>query len=108
MAADSLPCIYNPRPQDQLRFDGGLRLDYYQVPNDPEKQAASINDRQREQDVFGTLTLGPHVFARADADHVAVLPLQSRCIRGRPDGCARSRQTIAPRTTRADRSRYRA
>ncbi len=48
--------IYNPRPQDQLRFDGGLRLDYYQVPNDPEMQAASINDRQREQDVFGTLT----------------------------------------------------
>lgn len=48
--------IYNPRPQDQIRFDAGLRLDYYQVPNDPDMQAASVNDRQREQDIFGTLT----------------------------------------------------
>ena len=48
--------LYNPNPNDQLRFSGALRLDSYQVPNDPEMQANSVNDREREQDVFGTLT----------------------------------------------------
>ena len=48
--------IYNPNPKDQFRFDAGLRLDYYQVPNDPDMQAAGINDRQREQDIFATGT----------------------------------------------------
>ena len=48
--------IYNPNPKDQIRFDAGLRLDYYQVPNDPDMQAAGINDRQREQDIFATGT----------------------------------------------------
>ena len=48
--------IYNPSARDQIRFDAGLRLDYYQVPNDPEMQAAGINDRQREQDIFATGT----------------------------------------------------
>ena len=46
--------IYNPNAKDQLRFDGGLRLDYYQVPNDPAMQAAGIDDREREQDIFAT------------------------------------------------------
>jgi outer membrane receptor protein involved in Fe transport len=48
--------IYNRNPKDQFRFDAGLRLDYYQVPNDPDMQAAGINDRQREQDIFATGT----------------------------------------------------
>lgn len=48
--------IYNPNPNDQFRFDAGFRLDYYQVPNDPDTQAAGINDRQREQDIFATGT----------------------------------------------------
>ena len=48
--------IYNPNSKDQIRFDAGLRLDSYQVPNDPAMQAAGINDREREQDVFGTAT----------------------------------------------------
>ncbi len=48
--------LYNPNPKDQFRFDAGVRLDYYQVPNDPEMQAAGINDREREQDIFGTAT----------------------------------------------------
>ncbi len=48
--------IYNPNSKDQFRFDAGLRLDYYQVPNDPAMQAAGINDREREQDIFGTAT----------------------------------------------------
>src|SRR6516225_2557347 len=48
--------IYNPGPKDQIRFDAGFRLNYYQVPNDPDTQAAGINDRQREQDIFATGT----------------------------------------------------
>jgi len=48
--------IYNPNSKDQFRFDAGLRLDYYQVPNDPAMQAAGIQDREREQDIFGTAT----------------------------------------------------
>ena len=48
--------IYNPNPKDQIRFDAGVRLDYYQVPNDTDMQAADINDRQREQDIFATGT----------------------------------------------------
>jgi outer membrane receptor protein involved in Fe transport len=48
--------LYNPNSVDQLRFSGALRLDYYQVPNDPEMQAERIEDREREQDIFGTLT----------------------------------------------------
>ncbi len=48
--------LYNPNSRDQLRFDAGLRLDYYHVPNDPDAQAAGIDDREREQDVFGIFT----------------------------------------------------
>jgi hypothetical protein len=48
--------IYNATPQDQLRFDGGYRADYYQVPNDPDQQAALVRDREREQDGFGILS----------------------------------------------------
>ena len=48
--------LYNPNPNDQLRFDAGLRLDYYQVPNSPDQQAANISDREREQDIFGVFT----------------------------------------------------
>ncbi len=48
--------IYNPNANDQIRFDGGARLDYYQVPNDPDQQAADTTDREREQDIFGTLS----------------------------------------------------
>jgi outer membrane receptor protein involved in Fe transport len=48
--------LYNPNSKDQLRFDAGLRLDYFLVPNTPEQQAAGIDDREREQDVVGTLT----------------------------------------------------
>ena len=54
--------IYNPNPRDQIRINAGLRLDYFQVPNDPEMQAAGINDREREQDIFGTATWA-HTFS---------------------------------------------
>ena len=54
--------IFNPNPKDQIRFDAGLRLNYYQVPNDPDQQAAGVNDRQREQDIFATATWA-HTFS---------------------------------------------
>jgi hypothetical protein len=43
--------LYNPTEKDQLRFDGGVRLDYFEVPNDPEQTTVGYNDRQREQDI---------------------------------------------------------
>ena len=48
--------LYNPSEKDQLRFAGGLRLDYYQVPNDPDQTTVGFDDRQREQDIFATGT----------------------------------------------------
>ncbi|MEO8725435.1 MAG: TonB-dependent receptor, partial [Acidobacteriaceae bacterium] len=48
--------IYNFSANDQLRFNGGFRADYYQVPNDQEMQDAGVRDREREQDGFATFT----------------------------------------------------
>jgi outer membrane receptor protein involved in Fe transport len=44
--------IFNKTARDQFRLDGGFRGDFYQVPNDPDQQAAGIRDRDREQDGF--------------------------------------------------------
>lgn len=54
--------VYNRSSNDQFRFTGGARLDYFQVPNDPDMQAAGVRDREREQDVFGTLSWA-HTFS---------------------------------------------
>jgi outer membrane receptor protein involved in Fe transport len=48
--------IFNTTPNDQLRFVGAARTDYYQVPNDPDTQAAGIRDRDREQDIFSSFS----------------------------------------------------
>jgi outer membrane receptor protein involved in Fe transport len=48
--------LYNPTEKDQIRFAGGARFDYYEVPNDPEQTTVGYNDRQREQDIFATGT----------------------------------------------------
>ncbi len=57
--------IFNATPNDQLRFTGSARTDYYQVPNDPDLQAAGVRDREREQDIFGNFswvhTAGPGI-----------------------------------------------
>jgi outer membrane receptor protein involved in Fe transport len=57
--------IFNLTPNDQLRFVGSGRTDYFQVPNTPDDQANGIRDREREQDIFGALswvhTLSPGV-----------------------------------------------
>lgn len=67
--------IFNATPNDQLRFVGSARTDYFQVPNDPDQQQAGIRDRQREQDFFGNFswihTLGSGVlFTLAPSFHV--------------------------------------
>jgi outer membrane receptor protein involved in Fe transport len=48
--------LYNPSEKDQFRFVGMMRLDYYQVPNDPAQTTFGYNDRQREQDFAVTGT----------------------------------------------------
>jgi outer membrane receptor protein involved in Fe transport len=57
--------IFNATPKDQLRFVGSARIDFYQVPNDADLQTAGVRDREREQDIFGSLswvhTFGPGV-----------------------------------------------
>ena len=57
--------IFNATPKDQLRFVGSARTDFYQVPNDADLQAARVRDREREQDILGSLswvhTFGPGV-----------------------------------------------
>ncbi len=48
--------ILNLTPNDQLRFVGSARADFFQVPNDPDLQAAGARDREREQDIFGNFS----------------------------------------------------
>jgi outer membrane receptor protein involved in Fe transport len=48
--------IFNASPKDQLRFVGSARADFFQVPNDPDQQAAGFRDRDREQDIFGNFS----------------------------------------------------
>jgi outer membrane cobalamin receptor len=47
---------YNSKRGDQLRFAGAARGDFYQVPNDPDAQSLGVDDHQREQDAFASLT----------------------------------------------------
>lgn len=67
--------ILNKTPNDQLRFVGAARGDFYQVPNDPAAQnQLGIRDREHEQDIFGNFswlhTLGPGlVFQLAPSYH---------------------------------------
>jgi outer membrane receptor protein involved in Fe transport len=48
--------ILNASPRDQVRFVGSARSDFFQVPNDADLQAAGVRDREREQDIFGSLS----------------------------------------------------
>lgn len=52
-----LSLLFNKTPRDQFRLDGGLRGDFYQVPNDPDQQRAGERDRDREQDAFAIATM---------------------------------------------------
>lgn len=42
--------IFNPNASNQLRLILSARSDYYQVPNDPEAEAAGMRDGEREND----------------------------------------------------------
>ncbi len=44
--------IFNVTPNDQLRVVSSARTDYFQIPNDPDAQAAGVKGREREQDGF--------------------------------------------------------
>ena len=48
--------IFNKTPFDQLRSVISVRGDHYQVPNDPDMQAAGIRDIDNERDVFGNFS----------------------------------------------------
>ncbi|HEX5431873.1 MAG TPA: TonB-dependent receptor, partial [Bryobacteraceae bacterium] len=48
--------IYNRGANDQLRFVTSLRRDDYQVPNDPEAQAAGVRDVERERDEWANFS----------------------------------------------------
>jgi outer membrane receptor for ferrienterochelin and colicin len=47
-----LSILYNPTPQDQLRWIASLRQDHYQIPNTPADQAAGIRDVDEERDAL--------------------------------------------------------
>ena len=70
--------IYNRDANNQFRFVTSLRADDYQIPNDPDAQAAAIRDVERETRRSGQFLLGAYVSARPAADHFAFLSLQSR------------------------------
>jgi len=44
--------IFNKTPNDQLRLITSLRGDHFQVPNDPDQQAAGFRDTENERDDF--------------------------------------------------------
>jgi outer membrane receptor protein involved in Fe transport len=48
--------IFNKTPSDQLRLITSVRGDHYQVPNDPDSQAAGIRDVENERDSFVNFT----------------------------------------------------
>jgi outer membrane cobalamin receptor len=43
---------YQPGAADQLRLVASARADQYDIPNDPDAEAAGIRDRQTERDAF--------------------------------------------------------
>jgi outer membrane receptor for ferrienterochelin and colicin len=48
--------IYNPDPNNQLRFVTSLRSDDYQIPNDSGAEAAGIRDVERERDALASFS----------------------------------------------------
>ncbi|HYA97202.1 MAG TPA: TonB-dependent receptor [Methylomirabilota bacterium] len=55
--------IFNLTPNDQLRFVGSMRTDFFQIPNTLDQEAAGFRDTQRERDAFASFswihTAGP-------------------------------------------------
>jgi len=48
--------IYNPDANNQFRFVTSLRRDDYQIPNDPDTEAAGIRDVERERDALASFS----------------------------------------------------
>lgn len=48
--------IYNRDANNQFRFVTSLRRDDYQIPNDPDAQAAGVRDVERERDAVASLS----------------------------------------------------
>ncbi|MCU1337840.1 MAG: TonB-dependent receptor [Bryobacterales bacterium] len=48
--------IYNRDAKNQFRFVTSLRRDDYQIPNDPDAQAAGIRDVERERDALASFS----------------------------------------------------
>jgi outer membrane receptor protein involved in Fe transport len=48
--------VFNARPADQFRLVTSVRRDFYQVPNDPDGQAAGLRDVERESDAFANFS----------------------------------------------------
>src|ERR1019366_4751836 len=61
--------IYNRDANNQLRFVTSLRGDNFQIPNDPDAQAAGIRDVELERDAIATFswahTFGPGLLLTA-------------------------------------------
>ena len=53
--------IYNRDANNQFRIVTSIRRDDYQIPNDPDAQAAGVRDAQRERDALATVSWS-HVF----------------------------------------------
>ena len=78
--------IRNQTAKDQLRVDGQLRQDFFQIPYDPKPDdyecasdyycSSGLRDGQTERDAFRDRELGAHDFAEGDVFRGAVLPLQ--------------------------------
>jgi hypothetical protein len=51
-----LTLIYNRDVNDQFRFVSSVRGDDYQIPNDPDAQAAGMRDVERERDVVASFS----------------------------------------------------
>lgn len=48
--------IYNHDANNQFRFITSLRRDDFQIPNDPDAEAAGVRDVERERDVVGSVS----------------------------------------------------
>ena len=48
--------IFNKTANDQLRLVASARGDHYQIPNDPDQQAAGIRDVENERDSFANFS----------------------------------------------------
>jgi len=47
---------FNPNNSNHPRFVTSVRKDFYQVPNDPDQQAAGVHDSERESDAFAAFS----------------------------------------------------